>query len=76
MIDLLTSLGYSTFIRASLGASNASTGVLKSAEEGAMELGDSERARKQCFLYMHPRNIFLGPQGFLIVLLPVFTVSS
>lgn len=56
-------LGYITFIMASLRSSKDSTGVLKSVEEGALEVGDLERARKQCFLYMHPKKHFSRPPG-------------
>lgn len=37
--------------------------MFKSVEEGALEVGDLERARKQCFLYMHPKKHFSRPPG-------------
>lgn len=56
-------LGYITFRMASLRSSKDSTRVFKSMEEGALEVGDLERARKQCFLYMHPKKHFSRPPG-------------
>lgn len=58
LIDSLTMLGYITFIMTSLHSSNYSTRILKSVEEDALELGDLERSRKQCFLYMQPKKHF------------------
>lgn len=46
---------------ASLHPGNDSTRGLNGVEEDVFELGDLERARKQCFLYMYTKKHFLEP---------------